>query len=55
MSQLAVSSPSAFSPWGLVTSHYIWPELRGRSNADAGIAREFLTYQLREHPLSPPI
>ena len=31
-----------------------WLEERGPADRH-GIAREFLTYQLREHPLSPPI
>ena len=38
MSQLAVYGTAiafGFLAWGLGTSHYIWPELRGRSNADA--------------------
>ena len=38
MSQLAVYGIAiafGFVAWGLVTAHYIWPVIRGRSSADA--------------------
>jgi hypothetical protein len=38
MSQLALYGTAigfSFIAWGLVTAHYIWPVLRGRSTADA--------------------